>query len=410
MKGKKVINLEKKKLIINTAVCDSRNVIEETLKSYEEININTAFMLVSEKSKVLLSKYNININSADVIEVEEDANLVVQNGSYELNGSTSFYKPTVLLVNGSLNITNELEDRLENILFINVNGMLSYPSSLDGKLPPIKVNGSIECYPSDAIKLKSKVVIDDLFVLRAKENKYYAKNKVIISDELVNLDKLNELGITFITKKAIIKEELLEEAVNLFDESVKIKIIPKGYSYYEDRKLDSQFIKKHGNKIYTDGDLVIDNNYLDVLEKIEPLIVEETLYVTAKASKILAKKDIEYNKLEITKGETIEDRAFITIDRVLLNQNEDGLRVQDAGIVKISKDLSIERIINELELVDCGIVNCSEEQKSAVEMISKNVGIIKEFEGKIHGIKDVFENLGSFKDDTKIINTSSYIL
>ncbi len=402
--------MEKKKLIINTAVCDSRNVMEETLKSYEEININTAFMLVSEKSKVLLSKYNININSADVIEIEEDANLVVQNGSYELNASTSFLKPTVLLVNGSLNITNELEDRLENILFINVNGMLSYPSSLDGKLPPIKVNGSIECYPSDAIKLKSKVVIDDLFILRAKENKYYAKNKVIISDESLNLDKLNELGVVFITKKAVIKEELLEKAVNLFDESVKIKIIPKGYSYYKNRKLDSQFIKKYGNKIYTDGDLVVDNNCLDGLDKIESLIVEGTLYVTVKASKILENKDLEYSKLEIIKGEIIEDRAFITIDRLLLNQNKDGIRVEDAGIVKISKDLSIERIINDLELVDCGIVNCSEEQKSAVEMISKNVGIIKEFEGEFHGIKDVLENLGSFKEDTKIINTSSYTL
>ena len=79
--------MEKKRLVVNAAICDARNVSEATLDSYESIDINAANVLVSKESKELMSKYNINMNTADVLEANKDAELMVQNGRYEISSS-----------------------------------------------------------------------------------------------------------------------------------------------------------------------------------------------------------------------------------------------------------------------------------------------------------------------------------
>ena len=61
--------MEKKKLVINAAVCDARSVSEATFNSYKEININAATVLVTQETKDLMAKYNVNMNAAEVMEV-----------------------------------------------------------------------------------------------------------------------------------------------------------------------------------------------------------------------------------------------------------------------------------------------------------------------------------------------------
>ena len=49
----------KKKLEVNTATCDIRNITEETLSQYEKVEINTAAVITSPEAQVLLGKYQV---------------------------------------------------------------------------------------------------------------------------------------------------------------------------------------------------------------------------------------------------------------------------------------------------------------------------------------------------------------
>ena len=57
--------MEKKKLVINCAICDARKPSENTLEKYEDIRINSATVLVTPESEELLAQYPVNINSSD---------------------------------------------------------------------------------------------------------------------------------------------------------------------------------------------------------------------------------------------------------------------------------------------------------------------------------------------------------
>ena len=63
----------KKKLMVNVATCDIRDITEETLQSYENICINAAIILSSQKSQELIGRYgNVDMNAASVYVTEED--------------------------------------------------------------------------------------------------------------------------------------------------------------------------------------------------------------------------------------------------------------------------------------------------------------------------------------------------
>ncbi len=403
--------MEKKKLIINAAVCDARNVSETILDSYRDISINAAMVLVSRESKDLMAKYNVSMNAAEVLEVSKDAEIIMQNGSFEITDATLYSKPIILIVNGSLHIKTGSQDVLDKFMLIQVNGSVSYPSDIKDKLPMIKVNGGTDCYPGDAIRLKNKLIMDKTFILRAKSEKYYVKSKVVIKDKNINIASLNEKGASFITKKAVILEDLLEEALPLFNEDADIKVIPPGLAYTDSHVLDDALIRKHGNRLYVDGDLTINPESKAALDKLVEINVEGTVFISNNLSQKFLSLNPEYDDLEETKGYSIGDKPFLTVDRRKLEKHEDGLRVFDCGIVNIKEEISPEEIEQKLELVDCGVVNCSEEQKSAVEMVSKDVGLISDGKkGKLGLLKDLFGGLAQSDENTKVINAANYTL
>ena len=411
MRKEKVIDMEKKKLLINAAVCDARNVSEATLEAYEEISINSAIMLVTQEAKDLMAKYNVTMNAADVVEVPKEAGVLMQNGRYEISDSTVLSKPMVLIVNGRLDIKTRSKEVLDKIIFIQVNGSVSYPSDIKDMLPLIKVNGSTDSYPGDAIKLKNKLIMDKTFILRAKAEKYYVRNKVIISDKNLNIASLKELGTKFITKRAIIDESLLEETLPLFDEQVEINTIPDGLTYIGSEILNDVLIRKYGDKLYVDGDLTINNESEDALDKLRELKVEGTVLINDKFIERLHNINSQYNDIEIIKGISIGDKAFVTIDKRKLDKNADGIRVIDCGIVNIKDDIGPDEIEEKLEFIDCGVINCSEEQKSAVETVSKDVGMITDgHKGKMGTIKELLGGLGLSDKDTKVINAANYTM
>ena len=170
--------MEKKKLVINCAICDARKPSENTLEKYEDISINSATVLVTPESEELLAQYPVNINSSDTISVPEKAPLQVVNGKLEIGADTVVSEGTVLVINGKVTVLSGGENNLKKYSHIIVNGKMLCPDSIDTSMGAISVNGKIETYPAGAIILKNDFVVDKLFVLRAKPATYWSKRLI----------------------------------------------------------------------------------------------------------------------------------------------------------------------------------------------------------------------------------------
>ncbi|NLY18822.1 MAG: hypothetical protein GX045_07715 [Clostridiaceae bacterium] len=403
--------MEKKKLVVNCAVCDARNVTESTLKSYEKIEINAASVFVSKEAKEIFSLYNVSINAADINEIPQDVEVMVQNGAFELSETTVISRPAVLVVNGSLNIKNGAQNALGKIISILVNGQVSYPSNLQDYLPSIKVNGSTDSYPHDAIRLKNKLIIDNPFIIKAKESaKYYVKNKVVIPDETLNISKLAGKGVSFITKKAIIAENLLEAALPLFNEDADTVVIPAGYSYIAGGKLDDVLIRKHGDKLYVDGDFIVTLENSNALEKITSIRVNGAVLIVENLMDKLNAIDAEYENIKTIKGTLIEDKGILSIDKRMLESNEHGITVSDCGVVKLKDDITPEDIEKKLQFTDCGCIFCNEEQKSSVELVSEDVGQIVDNNNESGFLKGIIGGSDLYNNETQVINAANYTM
>jgi len=67
-----------KNKVINAATCDAREVTEESLAGFEHITINSAILIVGERSRELLNKYPVTMNVANVLEVPDGQNITVK--------------------------------------------------------------------------------------------------------------------------------------------------------------------------------------------------------------------------------------------------------------------------------------------------------------------------------------------
>jgi hypothetical protein len=403
--------MEKKKLIVNTAICDTRSLTEETLNSYESIEINAASILVSAKSKELLSRIHVVINVADVFEIADDAEVNIQNGSYQISKGTIMAKPTVLIVNGSLQIEKDSEEALKTFVSILVNGSITYPSGLQNNLPMLKVNGSTSTYPSDAICLKNKLLLDKAFILKAKQSRYYVKNTVIIADELLDISPLVNKGTSFITSRAIIAEALLEEGVHLFEDETDIIVIPKDYSYVQGGKLNDLMINKNGNKLYVDGDLIITSDSGNALSKLAGIRVKGSILIADKLEDKLFDLDAEYKDIKKIKGNIIADKGILKISKQTLMVHDDGVTIIDCGMVKLDPDITPSEIKEKLQFIDCGFISCSPEQREVIELVSEDVGFISEKEmGGLEALDKEEDALDLYQENTQVINAASYTM
>ena len=68
-----------KRKIINTAICDARNVTEESLTGYDSITINAGALINGARSKEMLDKYSVKVNAGNIIEVPDDQKIAMQN-------------------------------------------------------------------------------------------------------------------------------------------------------------------------------------------------------------------------------------------------------------------------------------------------------------------------------------------
>lgn len=404
----------KKNYLLNCDVCDTRKIKEEDYSDYEKMMINADVVVVSDSSKSVLNRLPVTINQDCTIEIADDIDVEFQtiNGAYEITGTTAVREHTLLIVNGPLNIHPGTEDILRKYEKIHVNGSVKCPKSLEGSLPRLTANGSVVIYPDDCVILDSTFILDKYFLMRAKEGrKYYAEHKVIVQDNTLDLKKLVQKNVQFITRELIVPEEKAESCAELFDETVNFVVIPEGMTlHYGDAVLNEQLPEKEGNSIYVYGKLEVPEDCdMEALAKlIKKMIVKENIVLKKDQAASLKKLNVEYDQLEFKwEGRIIENKPSAKVDKVLLESSPNKVLVRNAAVIKIASDVTPELILNRLMIENCAKVACSEEQESAIAAIAQNVTEIGESESEeSSGMKKGIGDLLS----TKMINADSYIM
>ncbi len=400
--------------VLNCDICDTRKMREEDYNHYKKMIINADIVIVSTASKSIINRLPVTINQDFTIEIADavEAELKVISGSYEITDSMAVWEHTLLIVNGDLNIHSGTKEILEKYEKIHVNGSVRCAESVSGYLTKLSSSNSVAIYPDDCMILNDTFIIDKYFPLRAKEgSKYYVKDKVIIQDKSIDLQKLAEKNIQFVTDQLIIPEEMVESCIELFDEKVEFVIIPAGMTlHYGDAVLSEDLLKKEGDSIYVYGNLTVPKDVrLDILdEMISKLIVTETVVLMRNQEVSFKKLNVDYQRLEFKwEGRTIENKPSIHVDKILLENSPDKVLVKNTATIKIAEDVMPELILNRLMIKNCARVLCNENQKSAVAAIAQNVAQIGESGGEEQkGMMSELKELLS----AKVINADSYIL
>ena len=403
-----------KKLMINCATCDARNVLEENYAHYEQITINCAMVLTSPNGKAVMNKLPFTLNCANVLEVEGNVDLRTINGRSEIkSGDVVPTEKYYMVVNGALTIGPDTQEQLRQCVGMTINGSLTCPDSVYATLNGVKVNGSTTCYPDGAIVLKRSAVIDKLFALRAKNSLYWSGRRMIMVDPELDADKLKSKGVTFSTKEAIVSQSHVEALIDLIDEKTEIIIVPDGTAVVQDDiTLNEDVLRRYGKQLYVIGDVIVPEE-AGALDEVQYLNVRGDVKVPQEHKEKLLQALTEISgeiKTAKPKGAVLEDKPFVKITKWMLEQQPTGLEVSDCAIVKIAEDIPKELIVQRLHIEDCGVVKCSEEQEDAVTMICTDVGQIGgSDEADSTGIGDMMKGIKGILE-TKMINAADYVL
>lgn len=405
---------EKKNLMINCDVCDARNAKEEYLSGYEQIMINTDLLLVSAESRGVLERLPAICNTDNTLEVDDNANLIFQNGRMEINSSSAFPADTVFAVNGDLMIYSDTSRQtLEALRAVNVTGSLLCPASLLTCIKELYVTGETKTYPDDCIILPPVFTPDEYFHLRAREGqKYYVEQEVRLTVPGISLAALGDKKVQFISPRFFVPAEKAADALELLDEKASMVVIPRGCAFIDAcEEFSENLLRKYGNRLFFRGDLTLTAESIPLLSRLEKLYVSGTLLVPENLAEDFYQFDVECSSVKVVKEEKrriLENSPRIILDKNILTASPQGVLVQNCAVLTIDENITPQDILDHVEIVNCARVDCSENQKAAVYQKSSNVPQIgsREENGEPSGMLGILLNLA----ETKMINADKYVL
>ncbi len=402
------------KKMINAAMCDAREVTEESLSGFESITVNAALLIVNERARELLGRYPVAINVSSTIEVPSGKDISVRtvNGSHEIcegaDGSGVF-----LIVNGKLTAESGSLEAAKSYYRIMVNGKALLPRSFKGRLDNITANGKMEYYPDGAVILKANTEIDALFIARAANKLYHCPGTLYMLSDALDIDRLAEKGIRFSAKKLVAAEGLFEKLIPLTDEETELVSVPNGARLVTgDLELEKKTIKKHGGRLIVCGDVSIMD--ADALCGLEYLFATGNVRLAKNLEEAFDGIKSVYDELELIDPDAgyIFDRPSVKLGPAMLKKHPNGLYVSDCASVCISPELDADTIMEKLHISDCAHVLCTKEQEEAVSMIASGVASISTGDGADgeEGIGSMLKSvIGSNIDkDTLMINAADY--
>ena len=369
----------KKNLKIEAVICDVHSVSEETLSAYDQVSISCVNLISSPEARALLGRYHAAIETVNTLDVEGAVRLSTVNGSMHLTpGQLPPAEKTMLLLNGSMDVAPGCEGVLDGYAAMMINGSVDVPESVAGRFTGANVilNGAVRAYPDGCIRLNRTTVLDRTFPLRARQDAlYYAANRIIALAGDIDFGRLAEKNVRFATPKLLIAEGLAEAALPLFDEKTDIQILPDGCAYLDgDTTLDGNTVRRHGGKLYIDGDLTVleDGPWLD---QVTYLRVDGDVLAARGLAGRLDAMDMACDTLYLVGGTLLNGKSSVRVTRGMLENAEGGLSLVSCGSVTVEEDVPAELLREKLvSVIACGGVTCTEGQRDVIELAARDTG------------------------------------
>lgn len=407
---------EKKNFVVNCEICDTRKVKEDIFENFENLVINAEVVVTCDRSREILNHNAATMNVESILNIDEDMDLVCQNGKYEISADNVLEKDVVLILNGTLNVKPGAEEALKHYTKIVVHGRASYPKSLAKYMVNLSVNGLVDEYLDDGIVLDDVAVLDKYFPMRAKEGGVYcAATKVVLLDQAVQAAELNKKNVQFITPELLVSEDKVEQAISLISEKTKLDVVPSGCAYVPQKAvLDARLIAKYGKRLYVDGNLVLNAESTPYIAELEYLKVKKDIELLAEQAELIEALDVSYHELQIVKERQIRNQLSVVIDKTFMDAlPKSGASIVNCVNVKIKEDVSAEEILEKLDFRNCVHVECYQKQKSAITLAGRNLVHVRAVDVEKldeeaeqspieKAMKDIVKN--------KVINAEVYVL
>lgn len=361
-----------KKLKIDTMLCDCRNVSEEFLKQYGQIQIDSMMVFVDGPSMELMSRYNVKIDAMSIEKLEEDVYLDIHNGSYTIEADTQNGKKIALFVNGKLTIAKGAEEALKDYTKITVNGGALYPKSYAGLLAGVMmVNGGASVYPDEAVLIQGDLELDQRSISKMGEGGlYYVTGKVLFLDQEADYEKLREKNIRIETGRAIVRQDVQDLAEQIVS-AKKWTVIPENCAYCrKGAVLNENFLIRYGSRVYVDGSLTVEEE--SFLSQMELLEVRGNVILNEKEKEAFLKVCRKFGDLIIYNGKLLANTNQVVIDAQLLEEAPDRINMIDCANIDLKEGITKEQIQQKLRLINCANIRCPQELVGTVQMISKD--------------------------------------
>lgn len=372
-----------KDLSVNAVVLDLRKLSQETLDAYEKCSMNAAVALITPRVQGLLAEKGVRLNVTSCIN-EENLSVKVNtlNGKVTLDdtGVPEGKVVLVLVVNGILTLKPETAAALEHYEKIMVNGKLYCPASLaSAALSKCSVNGEVSIYPDEAVVLNGVVKLDRSFLFRAQPKLYWTDWMFVAVDPKLDAEALAAKGARLAAPKAILTESNAETIAPLFTEETELVILPDGTAFLDDDlELSASALRRNGDRLYVMGDVTIPEKAGELLEKIEYLHAEGTIFLPDTLEEAVdVIPELEYQELRVLHGHTLIGKPMLWLGKEMLDLYPDGVTCVDCAMVKLDKALEPDTIAKKFVFDGCAMVFCTELQQNAVSAVSKNVAQIQ---------------------------------
>ena len=369
-----------KKLHVDAAVLDLRQLSEETLDAYESCTLDTVVALTNRRAQNLLARKGVRLDAALTINSEEELEVNVINGKVTLDGNGIPEKKQVLVVNGKLFLKPEAAAVLDNYESVVVNGKIYCPASLSSRvLARCLVNGKACVYPDDAVVLNGTVKLDRSFLLRAQPRLYWTERVFVAADPKLDAAALAATGAHFAGPKAILTESNAAVLAPLFSEDTQLIILPDGTTVLEDDlELDKTAFRRCGTRLYVMGDVTIAEGMEEQLEKLEYLHADgDVILPAALEETFCAIPELEYQELKLLEGHAIVGAPMLRLNRELLELYPEGVTCVGCATVKLDEDLEPDTIAKKLHFDGCAMIRCTARQENAVHAVSRDVARVQ---------------------------------
>jgi len=262
-----------KKLIKNVVMLD---MTAATLESVEGLTVNNAVrVFVTASTRPLLGHIQFG-NLVSIIEIPDGASASSINGSVTIDGnyeSSLEGKQTYFMINGSLLIKNDVTPETLSRIFSaggDINGSITLPDTLTALCPMlnIKVNGSINAYPSDSLLYTGDITVNNGFLSGLPENAKITAAKpgnVFIAPDTDPKLFSRHISELYVFGDTIVPSALCDvfyKAARLYE---KVTVIPEGF-VYSDKPLTinrAGIYTLKGKSLYTPHNIVFKDGFTE---------------------------------------------------------------------------------------------------------------------------------------------------